>query len=115
MDSGYTKTIVFSQGAPADANFLRFYARKEQEVELTILATGTVDSQAKFKIILDGKTWREPRGFPYTLVQGNITEHLRSDAAPGANLHTIRFVPLDLDESDRAVIDCVILVKNPSS
>ena len=52
VDSGYTKTIVFSQEAAVDSNFLIFYARKEQEVELTILATAT-DSQAKFKKLLE--------------------------------------------------------------
>lgn len=115
VDSGYTKTIVFSPEASGDDNFLIFYARKEQEVELTILATATVGSQAQFRVVLDRRAWGEPRPFPYTLVQGNITEHLRFDADPGANLHVMRFVPVNLKENERAVIECVVLVKNASS
>ena len=114
VDSGYTKTIIFSQEAAADSNFLIFYARKEQEVELTILATAT-GSQAKFRLILDGSTWDEPQEFPYYQVAANITEHLRFDREPGGNLHRMRFQPVDLNESDRAVIELVVLVRNPGS
>ena len=115
VDSGYTKTIVFSERAPADDNFLIFYARPEQEVEVTILATATVGTEAKFRVTLSGRAWGEPRAFPYTMVQGTITEHLRFDAEPGANLHVLRFQPIDFLESDRAVIQCVVLVRNASA
>lgn len=115
VDSGYTRNIVFSQSASGDDSVLTFYARKEQEVELTIIARAPNGSQTKFRIVVDRRAWGEPRKFPYTMVQGNITEHLRFDAEPGGNLHTMRFVPIDFTESDRAVIECVVLVRNPSS
>lgn len=115
VDSGYTKTIVFSERAPAEDNFLIFYARPEQQVEVTILASATVGSEAKFRVTLGGRAFGEPRPFPFTLVQGTITEHLRFDAEPGANLHILRFQPVDFAEGDRAVIQCVVLVKNANA
>ena len=96
-------------------NFLFFYARKEQEVELTILAHAVANPQAKFRIILDHRTWGNPRKFPTTLVQGNITSLLSFDTEPAANLHVLKFLPVNFKEKDRAVIQCVVLVRNPNA
>lgn len=115
IDSGYTKTIIFSDEVPPDQNFLIFYARKGQEVELTLLANAIAGPDARFRMTLDNQSWGEPRSFPFNIVQGNITEHLRFDAAPGANLHMIRFTAEGFQDGDRAIINCVVLVRNPSS
>jgi hypothetical protein len=90
---------------------LIFYARRDQKVEATILSEG-IGSDAKMRMILDGKTWGEPLALPLTLFNVDITEKLRYDIPPGGNLHTLRFIPETSNDEFSAVIDSVILVKN---
>jgi hypothetical protein len=111
VDSGYSRSIIFSKETTREKNFILFYALKNQEVELTILAQSDNQS-ASFSVTIDNQPWGKERKFPFVMVQGNITKYLRFDEAPGANLHTIRFIPKNLSENDRANIDCVILVEN---
>ena len=91
-------------------------------VELTVFGTVTgkeakaTGEEAKLRIVLDRTPLDDPQEFPYFLVNSNITEYLRFDLPPVGNLHRIVFQPVDLDpESERAVIELVVLVRNPGS
>jgi len=111
VDSGYTKTIIFSEESRPNENFMIFYARSDQKVEATILAKA-FGSDAKLRVILDGKTWGEPLELPLTLFNVDITKKLRHDIPPGGNIHMLRFLPEPPKDEFNAVIDSVILVKN---
>lgn len=112
VDSGYSKHISFTENGGDETNFLIFYALKSQEVEVTVISSATANSRATFRAVLDGKTWLEDKGFPYTLPGAIVTNRLAFDSEPGANLHTLKFVPDNLGADERAVIDFVVLVKN---
>jgi hypothetical protein len=111
IDSGYSKTFVFSPDSPPDDNFIIFYARAEQEVEINIIANST-NANSNFRILIDNKEWGDLRNFPYNLMQGKITSLLRYDTAPGGNLHVIKFIPEGLSQEEYAIIDAVVIVKN---
>lgn len=112
VDSGYSKHISFTAAGGDEANFLIFYALKSQEVEVTVIGSATANSRATFRAVLDGKAWLEDKSFPYTLPGAIVTDRLTYDSEPGGNLHTLKFVTDNLDDSERAVIDFVVLVKN---
>lgn len=111
VDSGYSKTIIFSKDSPADDNFIIFHANKGQNVDITITARSS-KPDAKFRVVIDDRIWGPAlRNFPFDMVGVSIAEGLRFDIPPGGCIHIVRFVPENISDSDLAVIKCLILVK----
>jgi len=113
VDSGYSKSIVFSPVTSADNNFLIFHAKPGQEVDLTISAHAS-NSTTSLLILVDNYPWKKVPSLPFTTVRTTITKFLQYDLPPGGNIHIVKFIPENLSDDDLVVIEVIVIVKNVS-
>lgn len=112
IDSGYADTFIFSLSAAETKSQLLFYAEKGQRVKLTINANSTGQRPTMFRVYIDGSPWESARQAPFHIVHGDITDKLRFDTEPGGDIHSLKFIPVDLKADAWIVIDALVLVYN---
>lgn len=109
IDSGYSRTFVFSNDSLLKDNFILFYAGEDQDVMATIKAQSR-DPDAKLQVVLDQRLWQDQALDSFSVHEAKLTDRLRFDVPPGRNMHMLRFVPQDLDDGEVAVVDALVLV-----
>jgi hypothetical protein len=109
IDSGYSRTFVFSNDSLLKDNFILFYAGDDQDVLATIKAQSR-DPDAKLQVLLDQRLWQDQALDSFSVHEAKLTDRLRFDVPPGRNMHMLRFVPQDLDDGEVAVVDALVLV-----
>jgi hypothetical protein len=109
IDSGYSRTFVFSNDSLLKDNFILFYAGEDQDVMATIKAQSR-DPDAKLQVVLDQRLWQDQALGSFSVHEAKLTDRLRFDVPPGRNMHMLRFVPQDLDDGEVAVVDALVLV-----
>jgi hypothetical protein len=113
VDSGYSRTFVFSPGVADDRNQLIFYAEDGQPVKVSINGYSRGDSDTGFRILVDNSPWEGVRELPFNsfhMANINITNKLKFDQPPQGNLHALKFVPERLEEDSLIVLECLVLV-----
>jgi hypothetical protein len=114
VDSGYSKTFLFSKTDTGEDNVLMFYAQKNQRtsVELSASATSKKSGDTKLRIFVDDTQLTTDQLLPYSIANADVTDKLQFNRQPDGNLHIIKFQPIDLPPETRVSINCVVIVAN---
>jgi hypothetical protein len=136
VDSGYSKTIFFGRGAAPvyGQDFMQFYAKPLQRVELTIRTQGDDRpgrGPASFVITINNANIFENdknkmQKIGYARFGVNISDHLKFDRKPTldldpdrdlqeANVFTLRVIPIDLAPGSSASFEILVLVRNETA
>jgi hypothetical protein len=137
VDSGYSKTIFFGRGAAPvyGQDFMQFYARPRQKVELTIRTQGDDppdgQSPASFIITINNANIFENdknkmQRVGYARFGADISSFLKFDRKPTldldperdlqeANVFTLRVIPIDLPPDGSASFEILVLVRNDTA
>lgn len=109
VDSGYSSSFILTTKNRDQNTQILFYAEEGQTVHVTWNASSLGPNPVKLKVLVDNSLWQESE-LPDYIVQGNVTEQLKFNIKPGANIHHLRFVPVNLDDESIVVIDSLVLV-----
>ena len=138
VDSGYTKTIHLGPGIPKvhGQDFLQFYARPKQKVELTIRSQGGYTdgrelsrNAARFTVTINNRNIFEgdnekDKPLDYTYANADVSKHLRFlqsakydtqkdfEKENDANVFTLRVRPTRLPDGAWAHFELLVLVRN---
>jgi len=112
VDSGYSRTFIFTPNSMDKNCDLLFFAEKGQPVKVTINGTSRGSKLSTFKVFVDNAPWEHARELPFNIVHADITDKLKYDQPPGANIHILRFIPAQLEEDALIVLECLVLVYN---
>ena len=110
VDSGYSRTFIFALKSTDKNCDLLFFAEKRQPVKVTINGTSRGSELSTFKVFVDNAPWEDTRELPFNIVHADITDKLKYDQPPGANIHFLRFIPAQLGEHALIVLECLVLV-----
>lgn len=132
VDSGYSKTMFFAGGAAPvyGQDFMQFYAKPRQRVELTIKTQGD-DPSASFKITIDNTNIfendkNEMQKIGYANFNMDISDFVKFDrrrtfdVGPDrdlqeANVFTLRVIPIALAPVGWASFEILVVVRNETA
>lgn len=116
VDSGYTKTFVFSESQDTMVTqTLLFYAKPDQDVMLHIDGASRGAEREKIQIKVDDVLIADQSGQHRTLpLMLHDRLPLSGETELGQDIHSLKILPVNSQVHGLIVIDAIVIVSNPT-